>query len=47
MGVGPWLICFGVVFVLPMTAFVIGYKAGKGDIPLRVTWGNPSDEFDI
>ncbi len=44
---GPWLICFGVTFVLPLVAFVLGYKFGKGDIPLRITWGRSGDDFDI
>jgi hypothetical protein len=47
MGVGPWAICIGIFFVLPLASFALGYKIGKGDIPLRIVWGETGNEFEI
>jgi hypothetical protein len=47
MGVGPWLMCFGIFVVVPLVAFVIGYKVGRDGLPFRVEWKDQAkaDEF--
>jgi hypothetical protein len=44
--IGPWMVCFGIFFVVPLVAFAAGVYVGRNGSPveIKLKGGGPGDE---